>query len=96
MMEIAGIALEVYLLVLVVSVFIGWVSNTSNLFGNLLVNAGALTLFFLFQRLFITLELGLNIWIAWLYHPLTIIVVVGYAIGTFAGKILQVLSGGGG
>ena len=87
-MDIAGISLGIYVVVSLVSIVIGVLTNQSKLWGNLFINAGGMTLFFLLQRQVSILGLQASPYVSWFVHPLVTTIAVGYGIGTFGEKFL--------
>lgn len=74
-------------LALIIGAVVGAVTNGFRLLGNTVFNMILLTFYWMFKLLFETWELAENPWIAWLYMPITATFIVGYALGTFFGKL---------
>jgi len=74
---------------LIIGVIVGAVTNAFGILGNRLFNIILLTFYGLIRWLFDSWGMADNRYVAMLYSPIATTFVVGYAIGTFFGKMIS-------
>ncbi len=74
-------------LALIVGAGVGFYSNSFRMFGNVIFNIVLLTFYGLFRLFLHTWDLIDNPYVGWIYKPIAVTFVIGYALGTFFGKL---------